>query len=104
MKVREDMPVGTVITNLVAHDADLPASGGEVTYKIVKGMYLCYTCVIGAIGRYHSELDNANQPSNIFGVAQLQTQTNDFLNVMGSRVQDMYFQMALSHIFKYNCD
>ena len=57
MKVREDMPVGTVITNLVAHDADLPASGGEVTYKIVKGMYLiqptylCYTCVIGAIGR-----------------------------------------------------
>ena len=52
MKVREDMPVGTVITNLVAHDADLPASGGEVTYKIVKGMYLiqptylCYTCII----------------------------------------------------------
>ena len=40
MKVREDMPVGTVITNLVAHDADLPASGGEVTYKIVKGMYI----------------------------------------------------------------
>ena len=57
VKVREDMPVGTVITNLVAHDADLPASGGEVTYKIVKGMYLiqptylCYTCVIGAIGQ-----------------------------------------------------
>ena len=73
------MPVGTVITNLVAHDADLPASGGEVTYKIVKGMYiiqptyLCCTCIIGAIGRKHPALDNANRPPNIFGVAQLQT-------------------------------
>lgn len=37
VKVREDMPVGAVITNLVAHDADLPASGGEVTYRILKG-------------------------------------------------------------------
>ena len=64
MKVREDMPVGTVITNLVAHDADLPASGGEVTYKIVKGMYIIQLTyihtVIGVIGRYHSGLDKAN--------------------------------------------
>lgn len=40
VKVREDMPKGTVITNLVAHDADLPASGGEVTYKIQRGKSL----------------------------------------------------------------
>lgn len=53
VKVREDMPNGTVITNLVAHDADLPDTGGHIDYKIMKSMYMyndllmCGRCVDG---------------------------------------------------------
>lgn len=37
VKVREDLPIGAVITNLVAYDADLEETGGGVTYKFNKG-------------------------------------------------------------------
>lgn len=37
IKVREDLPVGSVVTNLIAQDADLPETGGGVHYKIMKG-------------------------------------------------------------------
>ena len=96
MKVREDMPVGTVITNLVAHDADLPASGGEVTYKIVKGMYIynlltycLYTSVILVLNLCYRR---DRSIASFIGQSQRS-------NIFGSRAQDIYIQVALSHIF-----
>lgn len=38
VKVREDLPVGSVIAHLVAHDPDLPESSGQVSYRIIKGI------------------------------------------------------------------
>lgn len=55
VKVREDIPIGTVITNLVARDPDLPESGGDVSYKILNGEEPCHNrwCLGVCLVHYH---------------------------------------------------